>query len=165
MTKPYRIRSPETWAQARADYAAGLGADAVCRRHDLGVSNFRRRARLEGWRRADQADPAPRDEDPALYDNVGLDGQIDLARQRYLHALARGRAVEAVRWRRLWRELQFELDKLDGGLFVGWTPDQIEAFRIRRALGPDDAASGPENVHDVHPIFSGADTSDESSEL
>ena len=59
MTEPYRIREAAIWAQARTDYLSGLSAEAVCRRHDLGLSAFRRRARKYGWRRSDQVEPPP----------------------------------------------------------------------------------------------------------
>lgn len=47
-------RSTELWALARADYLAGGSAPEVCERHGLSLSTFRHRARVEGWRRADQ---------------------------------------------------------------------------------------------------------------
>lgn len=34
----YRIRTPETWEKARADYCAGMPAPAVCARYDIGLS-------------------------------------------------------------------------------------------------------------------------------
>ena len=45
MTDAYRIREAAVGAKARTDYLSGLSAEAVCRRHDLGLSAFRRRAR------------------------------------------------------------------------------------------------------------------------
>lgn len=49
-------RSNDLWALARADYLAGGSAPEVCERHDLSLSTFRHRARVEGWRRADQVE-------------------------------------------------------------------------------------------------------------
>jgi len=46
-----KYRGPETWAQVREAYIAGEPAPAVARRFDVGLSNLRRRARLEGWTR------------------------------------------------------------------------------------------------------------------
>ena len=47
------------WAAARDEYLAGSAAEAVCRRHDIRLATFRRRALEEGWRRLDQPDPEP----------------------------------------------------------------------------------------------------------
>ncbi|MDP3801726.1 hypothetical protein [Brevundimonas sp.] len=170
MTETYRIRSPETWAQAREDYLAGMDAEAVCSRHDLGLSAFRRRARREGWRRRDQDDPAPIDPDLSIYDDVDSDEQAELARLRFIQALNRGRSVEAARWRRLWLELRRENDALDAEIFDGMTRGQINALltaekdqldaRADRLAAPDrqPALAGPEEVHDVHSIFSSGDS-------
>ncbi len=170
MTETYRIRSPETWAQAREDYLAGLDAEAVCSRHDLGLSAFRRRARREGWRRRDQDDPAPADLDLSIYDDVDSDEQAELARLRFIRALSQGRPVEAARWRRLWLELRRENDALDADIFDGMTRRQINAFltaekdqldiEAERLAGPDrrPALAAPEKVHDVHAIFSSGDS-------
>jgi hypothetical protein len=132
MTEPYRIRSPETWAQARDDYLAGLDAESVCRRHDLGLSAFRRRARKYGWRRVDQDDPAPRDPDRdldlSIYDDVTAEEQIRMARQRFTRALDHGRPMEAARWRRLWRELCAETQALDADLFPGMGRAEVAAL-------------------------------------
>lgn len=173
---PYRIRSADVWTQAREDYLSGMTAEAVCRRHDLGLSAFRRRARRHGWRRLDQDAPAGV-EDLALYDDLGLDDQMETARRRYLQALEQGRAVDAARWRRLWRELEAEHHALIADLYRDLTPaeiaDQRQADRLELEaaeaeedatllLGPPVHPSLPgpgassENVHDVHPVFSGA---------
>lgn len=173
---PYRIRSADTWARARDDYLSGMTAEAVCRRHDLGLSAFRRRAARHGWRRADQDAPGGAD-DLAIYDDLDLDDEVVTARRRYLQALEQGRSVEAARWRRLWQALSAQSRAIDADLFPGLTPlqiaAQVEADRqeveaeeeaeaaalslgapVHPSLsGPD---TGPSNVHDVHPVFSGA---------
>lgn len=103
----YRIRSPETWAAARDAYLAGESAESVCVRFDLGLSAFRKRAKAEGWRRVDQADPAPLDPDPD--EDEDEDGEDDfdaadmarIAWRRVGRAIARGRSAEAARWLRL----------------------------------------------------------------
>jgi hypothetical protein len=185
MTDPYRIRSAETWAQARDDYLAGMDAESVCRRHDLGLSAFRRRARKNGWRRLDQADPPPRDPawdlDLSIYDDVSIDDQIVMADQRFIQALAHGRPVEAARWRRLHRQLRDDRWRGDSELFPERTPAETLA-RMAAERDREDAAAAaelrllsaraaevrpapaaaapeparPENVHDVHSIFSSA---------
>lgn len=170
MTEPYRIRSAETWAQAREDYLAGMDAEAVCRRYDLGLSAFRRRARREGWRRMDQGDP-PIDTDLSIYDDIDPTEQADLARLRFLQALNHGKAVEAARWRRLWLEMRDANAALDADLFPGMSPAQVSALLAadyaavdanadRLALlapGRSPALASPEKVHDVHANFSGGD--------
>jgi len=102
MTKTYRARTEETWDKARSDYLAGETAERVCARYDLGVSNFHKRAREEGWRRADQPDPEPHDDpdDEGLPD-ADLEATADLALRRMAACVQRGRAAEALRWQRL----------------------------------------------------------------
>jgi transposase len=182
MSSPYRIRPAETWVQARADYLAGMSAEEVCRRHDLGLSAFRRRARRHGWRRQDQ-DVPPDPADLTIYDDLVADDEVRAARRRYLHALEQGRSVEAARWRRLWRELKAEVEAFDAEFFRGMTPTEIASVmpedddddEIDDALAlldpPSDAPDAdaepdlepepasdapPRNVHDVHPVFSSA---------
>jgi hypothetical protein len=175
MTEPYRIRSAQTWVLARDDYLAGMGAEAVCRRHDLGLSAFRRRARKHGWRRVDQDDPPPGDLDLSIYDDINADDQADMARLRFIQALNQGKSTEAARWRRLWLELRDTIDAFDAELFPGQTRAQISALVAAELPGdqsgdedevlalapPASRLAAPvptatlENVHDVHAIFSG----------
>lgn len=64
-------RSTDLWALARADYLAGGSAPEVCERHGLSLSTFRHRARVEGWRRADQVETpvdAPFTQPPVIYE-------------------------------------------------------------------------------------------------
>ena len=86
MTDAYRIREARIWAQARADYLSGLSAEAVCRRHDLGLSAFRRRARKYGWRRSDQVEPPPGELDLNLYADLDMDDLARTARLRFAEA-------------------------------------------------------------------------------
>lgn len=130
MTDPYRIRPAQTWVQAREDYLAGASAETVCRRHDLGLSAFRRRARKYGWRRVDQETGAPDAADMALYEDVDLIDQAALARLRFVQALNEGKAIEARRWRRLWCELTEAVDAFDRDFFAGCTPQEIAAFDL-----------------------------------
>ena len=47
-----KYRGPETWARVKAAYVAGESAPSVARRFDVGLSNLRRRAMAEGWKRS-----------------------------------------------------------------------------------------------------------------
>ncbi|WP_420470012.1 hypothetical protein [Brevundimonas sp. FT23042] len=135
MTYPYRIRSPEIWAQARDDYLAGLDAEAVCRRHELGLSAFRRRARKYGWRRQDQPG-APPDVRQALmiYDDLTPNEEVETARLRFVQALERGRAMEAIRWRRLWQEMKAESDLIDALIFPGEEPPEYRLHEVDQPM-------------------------------
>lgn len=133
MTETYRIRSPETWAQARDDYLAGMDAETVCRRHDLGLSAFRRRARKYGWRRIDQDDPAPDDLDLSVYEDLQLEDQIRTAHLRFARALDQGRPIEAGRWRRLWSQLCDYNNALKDDLFRGSSRDEVAALLAAEA--------------------------------
>lgn len=105
-TRPsYRIRSPETWAAARDAFLAGEPAEAVCGRFDLGLSAFWKRAREEGWRRADQPDPEPDDVWPDPDARLERSDLADLAWQRLSRAVGQGRIAEALRWQKLHAEL------------------------------------------------------------
>ena len=79
MTDAYRIRTDETWAEAREDYLTGFTAEEVCRRHEIGLSALRRRARREGWRRTDQDDPVAADDDLDVFDDVRPPDLVDMA--------------------------------------------------------------------------------------
>lgn len=107
----YRVRSEETWAEAKAAYLGGMSAEAVCARFDLGVRTLRMRAKAEGWRRVDQPDPPPAaafdaealealDEDPML-DAADL---AALAWRRARRAVMQGALREALGWRRVHRD-------------------------------------------------------------
>jgi hypothetical protein len=184
MTYPYRIRPPEVWARARDEYLAGLAAETVCRRHELGLSAFRCRARKYGWRRRDQPNAAPDVQDLMIYDDLSIYEEVETARLRFVQALERGKPMEAVRWRRLWKEMKAESDAMDAVLFPGETFPEFRLYvddqpiedeteeEVRLLSGDPDAVIAPdldepegepepsdpasrENVHDVHSIFSG----------
>lgn len=105
------------WQAAREEYLAGFSGPQVCRRHGLSLTALRRRARAEGWRRADQAWTTPSrldpgadawDEGAALEEAVG--GNLDaidfrelawVANQRMMRAVLRGDATGALRWRKV----------------------------------------------------------------
>ncbi len=165
MTGTYRIRCADTWAQARDDYIAGMDAGSVCRRYDLGLSAFRRRARKYGWRRLDQPDPAPGVNDLGIYEDIEPNEQIHTAYLRFIEALESGRVLQAMRWRRLWSELCDERNRLEADIFADLSPAEVAAVWAEDAaaaeaedeallLGPPvrPALTGPaEKVHDVHP--------------
>ena len=108
------------WAAARDEYLAGSPAEAVCRRHDLRLATFRRRALREGWRRMDQPPPAPAPAPPsqdeplvipeapeALSGTPLTAGQmVDKAWSHVQAAVAAGRLIEARGWLRLYKELK-----------------------------------------------------------
>lgn len=133
-TPARRSRTAETWGAARGDYLAGLSAAAVCARYDLGLSALRARARREGWRRADQADPDPdlaEDLDEELEDQgpADLAAMIERAFRLADRALGFGRVAEAQGWMRLWRQLRLAQDA-----------EQDKADRRRRSEAADTAA-------------------------
>ena len=108
------------WAAARDEYLAGSPAEAVCRRHDLRLATFRRRALREGWRRMDQPAPVPAPAPPsqdeplvipeapeALSGTPLTAGQmVDKAWSHVQAAVAAGRLIEARGWLRLYKELK-----------------------------------------------------------
>ena len=113
------------WAAARDEYLAGSPAEAVCRRHDLRLATFRRRALREGWRRMDQsalAAEAPPHQDGSLVipdapTGASRDGaeaappltagqMVDKAWSHVQAAVAAGRLIEARGWLRLYKELK-----------------------------------------------------------
>jgi len=134
---PYRIRSVDTWVRAREDYLAGMTAEAVCARHDLGLSAFRRRARKFGWRRSDQVEPPPDETNLALYNDISTGEQIETARLRFIQALETGKATEARRWHRLQQELIEARDAFETELFRGTSPEQYEALAAIAAARKD----------------------------
>lgn len=96
----HRMRSTDTWDAARAAYLAGEAAQSVCDRFDLGLSAFRDRARREGWRRADAADPDPEPVEDLLEDDAPLlsrEQMMEALWRMAARALRRGRTAEAHR--------------------------------------------------------------------
>jgi len=117
----YARRSPETWAAAREDYAAGAPAAEVADRYGVARSTLHQRAQQEGWRRCD-LEP---ESGPPLPTGAPVDPHL-LAEQawaRAARAVERGRVLEARRWTELaerlnaiWRNQQFERQVRDAGL-------------------------------------------------
>lgn len=160
MTDPYRIRTDETWAEARGDYLTGFTAEEVCRRHDIGLSALRQRARREGWRRNDQADPTPED-DFDVFEDLEPPELVEMAWRRFAAAIARGRGTEAARWQRVHATLHARVqaeatedhrDSLTAARAAAQPPEQPP--EQRPAVWPRLRVTG-ENVHDVHSNYSG----------
>ncbi len=125
MTETYRIRSPETWDKARDEYLAGETAEVVCRRHDLNINTFRMRARDGGWRRADQPDPEPIEDDLEAYADLAVEDLVDLAWSRIAQALVRGRHLEAARWQKVHALLHARAQAEANTLY--FAPDPVRA--------------------------------------
>lgn len=173
MTAPYRIRSEETWDQARAAYLAGEPAESVCARFDLGLRTFRARAADEGWRRGDQPDP-----EPFEYDDP--DVEIDeaelcrMARSRMAQAARRGLVSEALRWARFAEAVARQAEAEDrrarqeareqsredldqnrraNDLLRKATASARTLEREARALmATDRALAARHDLHDLHPV-------------
>jgi hypothetical protein len=113
MPEPYRQRSPETWRTARAFYLDGATAEEVCDRFHLGLSALRKRARVEGWRRADQDDPEAEtgaDDDQDLPEMDDPDFLALAWRQMGIEA-RRGRVKRALAWARLREMVLRQMDR------------------------------------------------------
>ena len=119
-----RTGDARRWDAARDEYLAGSPAEAVCRRHDLRLATFRRRAREKGWRRMDQPEadaPEPSSAPPAQDEPLvipeappGAIGDapltaaqmVDRCWSRLQTAVAAGRVIEARGWMRLYKDLK-----------------------------------------------------------
>ena len=148
MTDTYRIRSDDTWTQVRDDYLNGLTAEEVCARYDVGLSAFRQRARREGWRRNDQDDPAPLNDDLDDLPDMNLPDLVHLAFKRLTQALLRGAANDAARWQRIHAALHARAQSEATATYYDGYPIP-SPFHPERPPLPRLNPSG-ENVHDVH---------------
>ncbi len=70
--------SPETWACVRADFLSGVSAAVLAERYGATVRNIRRRAAVEGWRRADFAPGRLSPPPPWMAGTPSKDAEIDL---------------------------------------------------------------------------------------
>jgi len=157
----YRLRSEAIWAEVRDGYRWGFTAEELCERYDLGLSAFRARARREGWRRADQPDPAPQDAglDPLDDDEplASMEELLDLAWRHVARALRDGRVVEAQRWLRL----HDHLARLDRPVAAAAEPDVVTSGMVPDPVDPAGRVvpdrkvqdRNVHDVHDVHPVF------------
>lgn len=157
MTDGYRIRSEETWNDARDDYLAGFSAEEVCRRYDIGLSALRRRARVEAWRRADHVDPEVAD-DLSIFEDIESVDLVEMAWSRLAAAVARGQGGEASRWMRIHARLH--ADAQAAAEAERWEADTAAHLAtldppIARVPTPRLSPAG-RNVHDLHSNFSDA---------
>tara|TARA_R110002167_G_scaffold37267_8_gene116866 strand:+ start:186 stop:740 length:555 start_codon:yes stop_codon:yes gene_type:complete len=167
----------DLWACARADYLSGTSAPVVAERYGLSERSLRRRAAVEGWRRADQSavtlttpppwnrGPLSRDEaveqfpelaevdEAASNDTFFLlfdPDQKSLRRFAFRHAAESAafcRPAEAVVWMRLVQMLDRSGDQIDGESRPFRDVDYLRAAYLRR-LGDD---SGPDPSADTSP--------------
>jgi hypothetical protein len=98
------ISGDDLWDVARQLYDAGYTGKMICEDLGLAPTTFWRRARQENWLRRDRrvAPPEPLDMEAPVQE---ASDAADLAWRRMTQALEAGRAVEAMRWRRLHAEL------------------------------------------------------------
>lgn len=99
-----KYRGPEVWARVRVAYEGGESGPSIARRFDVGLSNLRKKARLEGWTRKDIAqkldgelEPARETAPPPVPQGPPVDPQtaVETAMQRASSLLAQGRGAEA----------------------------------------------------------------------
>jgi len=161
----HRMRSPETWDAARQAYMEGGSAQDVCDRYDLTLSAFRARARREGWRRADMADPEP-ESGPELDDDAPLPSLEDMAAaawRRAARAMRHGRAGDTQRWLAIHDRLtrQTRADQR-AGLVAKAVGDLGDTHRIR-AIGQAarrihrEAVESTRELHQLHQLHRAPD--------
>jgi hypothetical protein len=116
-----KYRGPEVWARVRLAYEAGENGPPVAQRFDVGLTNLRKKCRLEGWSRRHQAERSDRDlprERVAAERHAAEEGPVD--RQAALAAclahaaaaMARGEgpaALAALKAARAYTELTGQL--------------------------------------------------------
>lgn len=103
---PAARRVPEAyWDRARDEYLAGDSGPAVCARYGIGLTTFRERARLDGWRRTDMKDSTLTSSRPVLPSDARYPDLAAEAGMRMREALARGRAADVVAWMRVQDQL------------------------------------------------------------
>lgn len=140
--RPLRILPPIIWEAIREEYLAGATAPECARLYGVGLTTVRSRAAREGWRRIDPPrneqpyDDQPRDgaspphgragpnadlDDAVLelqrriggdLDRVELSDLTRLASHRVSQSVMQGRAVDALRWRRLLETLKAEGEEI-----------------------------------------------------
>ena len=139
-TPGYRIRSPETWSRARADYRTGFSVGEICARHGLGVSAVRARIRREAWR----SDLGSEIDDDGL--TSSLADLVAHAWSRLSQAVHAGCSTAALRWARLHDHLL----RMAANQAVQDAPDPPpESDPVVRAVVRPDLRPDPHEVHDV----------------
>lgn len=164
----------DLWTRARDDYLNGASAPVVAERYGLTLRTVRRRAAVEGWRRADGAVP-PFDDPPpwnrgALSREDAIEVFPELAEveqavthdrflllfdpdQKYLRrfafrraaeAAALSRPAEAVVWMRLVQSLERTGERIDAEARPFREQNYLRASFLRRF----DEDLGPDPAHD-----------------
>lgn len=145
MSDPYRIRSADIWARARDDYLAGVTAEEVCDRYDLGLSALRARARRDHWRRTDAPVPEPSLDDlPGIEAALGPSELADLCMGRVVRAIDRNRAAEALRWMRVHAALVAHA-RSQRSPATDQAPAEVHECARNNCLEADPAPPGPLN--------------------
>lgn len=139
---PNPDRETRRWTLARDEYLAGARAEAVCRRYGLALSTFRRRARQEGWRRADQPPPdlPPPPEPPAQQapaPDLTAAQMAAMAWRRVQEAVHAGRLIEARGWMRLYKDLN---PYAEAEAFRARVAEQDRRDQERKQKTPEDRA-------------------------
>lgn len=156
MTETYRIRSDDTWARARDDYLAGMTAEQVCRRYDLGLRAFRDHARAEGWRRVDQPDPEPDDADAdfVIFEDFDIDDLQRMSRRRMIAATVRGDAMAANRWRRVYEMWRGEVaQRARRERAQAFQAEQEARQAEREGRSPEPPSSPMKSYQEVQAVF------------
>lgn len=174
--RPLRIVPPIIWEAIREEYLAGATAPECARLYGVGLTTVRSRAAREGWRRIDP----PRNEQPCdgaspPHRRAGPDADLDdavlelqrriggdldrvelsdltrLASHRVSRSVMQGRAVDALRWRRLLETLQAEGDEIRRR--EAWARRHRDLTEAMADLLPDD----PETLEDLDDLDAGWD--------
>ncbi len=154
----HRMRSPETWDAARQAYLEGGGAQDICDRYDLTLSAFRARARREGWRRADMADPDPGPGLDDVDDDTPLPSLEDMAARawrRAARALHLGRAGETQRWLAIHARLQQQIRTNEEAAFIA------RAMAVAGNRGRPRVREAVESTRELHQLHQLHRASDE----
>ncbi|MFN4297961.1 MAG: hypothetical protein ACK4FB_14120 [Brevundimonas sp.] len=157
----HRMRSPETWDAARQAYMEGGGARDICDRYDLTLSAFRARARREGWRRADMADPEPPELDDVDDDHSprpSFEDMAEMAARRAARALRQGRAGETQRWMAVHDRLIRQSRAEERAELVAKAVEDLGDTRRIRAIGDAarqihrEAVESTRELHQLHQL-------------
>lgn len=155
-TPPASSPRERLWLDIRDGYLAGCSAPVLAERHGVPVRTIRRRAAIEGWRRADQAqDAVPPtwpdregeiEETPELVEAEAMrtaetfallfaptaEEMRGIAFRRSAEAAAMDRPAEAVVWMRLVQQLDRVGDRVDAERRAFTNTDRLRAAFIGR---------------------------------
>jgi len=152
------------WAEARHAYWQGESAPSICARFGLKLGTFRHKARVAGWRRADQPLNAPRpaladDPDATTLDDRDQSGLAAHAFTQARRAMAVGRPAEAITWLRLHERLMqmpcgwvFEASatEIDAGSDAALETPPLDDFQPRAINQTGLPSEGPRAEPDPH---------------